>query len=797
LGSPLNLLAGLRPCFTPAQVPWHAPAGLPIKTEIVLAPSDPVVWDDPVLSLHQGVADLLSGIFEYAISPMVALDGPMTVGAGPLMTGPGADLGPFAHDLGIALKAQSYLLVRIKGHRGTRYFQPELIGLNRKQRITEWLTPRGRKAMARLRLHDTWSEGPVVRGDITARQALRYLGYFEQLGTHILGSLGFGDLLYQVFEVADDQADALRRIFDQEAGGGPMSGGAAFGLTPFTQPPWVTQASAIMSASSAHVARAVCADPIWHAGGGAAPSLLNGAARDALSRGAVLDRLPAQTVIAASFANQALYMEDFRADAWARMLRGALSHRFAGLTHTGWQSRGAFAPVRFLQSVEFSDAASLGSSPNAAVRGIGFALDLGADLPPRDAQGDYLALCASADPAGGGTLRRRPGWPDFDPRRFKVPFVDGAFEIWAEDGSRATLIEGLWLGGADAGDLHVAADPADVPHAQLLRHKEALADYVRLLHQLCGPVFAPEVHTFAIRCAMWLAQSAQGDAALDQLGWDATWVARGDPWVLDDPGPESDTLSTTVRNAVSLMALAPDMDALEPGAKALAEEVAAIYRAAAGSSRDALAGACAQSAKAVADGCAVCAAVTGLSDVTRAAFTAGAGLLAPPDHRVLPHAPLTGAHPVPRLWNGVMTLRTHVAKIQAILAACAGDPAAAVAALRREPMSPRLATRDPGADILEAVTQLEGDGGDGADALRSHSAELGNLARRATLIHRTDLTDPALVQAKGEPQVLRLIAVLDLLNLCRLSGLPVAPLPDLAPSTIVARLEGLLASLQG
>src|SRR6185503_16240450 len=106
--------------------------------------------------------------------------------------------------------APAFLLVRLNGDRGTSYYTPEWQGLNRKARIVEWLTPEGRAAMARLRLRRTRHEGHEFHGDITARQARRYLAYFHDMGTHVVRSIRHGECLFQVFEANGDLLPGLK-----------------------------------------------------------------------------------------------------------------------------------------------------------------------------------------------------------------------------------------------------------------------------------------------------------------------------------------------------------------------------------------------------------------------------------------------------------------------------------------------------------------------------------------------------------------------------------------------------------
>jgi len=803
LGDPVDLLAGLRPHFAGDLLPWRVPEGRPLCTEAPVPPDGPVVWEPPLLSLHESVAGLLSAIFDYSVVPMVGLDGPLLIAAGPLMTGARRDLSGLEDRMGLELRDRpggGYLLAALRGQTETAWFTPEWLGLNRKLRIRDWLTPAGRHAMARLRLVEMRREGHELYGDLTARQAARYLDYFESFGTHLVRSITRGACLFQVFELDPALLPGLRQMIGQEAGGTRVSGHAVYGFAHFTRAPWVLRASPVLSAGTCPYSEAVARDALWQDDAGGA-SLLSARARDGARRQAVLDRLPARTAVAVSFACQALYLEDHRADAWTRLFRAGLSHAFPDLHQTGWRPRGSFAPAPFLASAGLTGAAALCQGPSPALPSAALALDLTQTGPVAPPERDHLALFAATGPGTGGPMLLDNSWSHFDPARIKIPVLDGAVQVATRDGARYTLAEGVWLGSSLEGRPSIVAAPAEPAPDLLIRCKAHLTAHVALIERMQGPALLPATQVFMRRLALWLTEATRATPRLAGLHWAAMQAHRGigtaPPPVAPLAGAQD--LAQALQAGLALLALPPDSAALDEATRDLARLVGDLYRAQP-QARDAVtldAQSRAASA-ALTERFAAMAGIAGLPDRLVTLCAAGAALDQPPDPRGVPHAALPGGEPCADLWNVLLALRQRLSECRAVLAAGRGDPAEAAQLVAREALSARDGPADPARAFVATVRHL----GDGAawlgaidiEGLSREIAALAGLRPAATLLRRQAAVAPAALEGL-DPQIRRLLLMLDLLNLAAASGLPMAPLDSLAPPALAQRADAALAAL--
>lgn len=776
LGSPVDLLGGLRPAFGTAPPPWCVPPERPLRTEAVPAPGGPVHWQAPELSLHDDAADLLGRLFDLQAVPMPGLDGPLALDPGILMTGDGVDPETAASALGLPLEAgQLYLLVRLRGLRDPVYYTPEWQGLNRMKKLHDWLSPEGRHAMARLRLAAMRRDRHLLLGDVTARQASRYLEYFHRFGTHILRSLQHGDILFQVFRVAPGMRDALRIALAPELVNGAVTGPAVHGLAPFTRAPWTDRAGPIRAASGA--AAAVRDDPIWQ-DESEAPSLLSTAAIDAARRAQVLDRLPACTPLAASFACQALYLEDHRAEAWTRLLRGALVQRFPELRDTGWPAPDRMRPVPLLAE------AGLTHTSTADPPEIALAWDA-APVPAATAgaRPPRLALFTDARDAPGGVARLAVGCGSAD-RPPCLPFCDGAVQI-ADGGDRLTLVEGAWLGRAIP---QVAADPAMADPALLLRHASQLAGWLRLLDLLQGPALPDGVGPHMRRAAAWLAGAARGQTGLEMLQGQAALVAGGAGWASTLAGQglaqPAATCASLAREVLALLALPLDHAAQHEAAARLATRLAACH--APGAVPPDPEG----SAQALAQRFAGLKTAHPWPETEQALLRAAAILHLPPDPKGLPHRALPGDGRVEQMWNALLGLRARLAELRATQALAAGQGARAAHLLEVEALAPHEVQPDPATVLAQALRQAADDAAlPELDALQQDMTAMTDMAaaawrwRRMTAMAATPGTAPAL---------LRLTLVLEVLALCRLSGSSKISVQGLSPRALAAALEAAL-----
>jgi hypothetical protein len=696
--------------------------------------------------------------------------------------------------------AAAYLLVCLNGTRGIRYYTPEWQGLNRKTRIMQWLTPEGRNALARLRLCEMRHEGPEFHGDITARQARRYLGYFHDLGTHIVRSISYGERLFQVFEVNEHVLPGVRDCFAREAGQYQVCGPFAFGMAHFTRRPFVANASPILSAGESTCAQQVAHHEIWNDRSGEPNSLLSPGAMSTSSLTTVLDMLPAQSVVGVSFACQALYLEDHRADAWSRVMRAGLCQRFPKIRLSGWRMREQFPLVGFLASAALAGEEALCKPAQPVLPDIAFALDLTASGRVMRPSSDCLALFAATDPGTGRAAEFEIECPAFDPEALKIPFLDGALCFTDLKGERSCLVEGVWLGPTDGGRPGIKADPADPDAALLTRHALQLAAYLRLMGQMQGAGFPPGAAVATRRCAAWLVEATSGNTGLVELRWQALLVARGAG--LREPGAfvlsraRKTGLVQLLKSCMDLLALHPDSRELGASAQSVDRRLRAFYsglpdtlEAAELDRRSFAAG------EALQRRFASLGKTTDLPEQAAAVFAAGAMLCLPPDLRRMPHAIVPGDDPYAMLWNALLGLRARYAECRAILAAIQCRTAEAVDLLDREIINCRDAPSNPAGDVLASLDALCGtlpriDAAD-RDMLLAEMVELLELSRSAQLLRIAGASGPNGLEQIG-PQLRRLLLVLEILQLCRAADIPLAPLHSLAPTMLAAQIDEAL-----
>ncbi|HVQ08898.1 MAG TPA: hypothetical protein VMS43_10745 [Allosphingosinicella sp.] len=778
-----------------------------MRTELAGIPPGPVEWGLPSLSLHESVADLLNHIFDYSASPMVGLDGRHCVTAGALMAGKSlADLeARLKIDLTIR-PAPAFLLVRLSGSRGTSYYTPEWQGLNRKTKIMQWLTPEGRNAMARLRLREMRKEGAEFHGDITARQARRYLGYFHDMGTHIIRSISYGECLFQVFEANEDLLPGLKDCFAGEPGQNQVCGPMAFGMAHLTRPPWATSASPILSASESACAQQVAHHQIWTSGRPGEPcSLLSPGAMPIWSRTAVLNMLPAQSIVAVSFASQALYLEDHRADAWTRLMRAGLCQQFPALHLSGWRVREQFPLAGFLASATLAGEEALCKPAAPVLPDIAFVLDLTAPGRIMNPSADCLAFFAATNPGTGRAAEFEVDCPAFDPAELNIPFVDGALCVTDRKGERSCLVEGAWLGRTDDGRPGIKGAPAEPDATVLIRHAPQLTAYVRLMGLMQGSGVPPGAGAAMRRSAAWLAEATSRHPSLVQLRWQALQVARGtgqsEPGnIVLDPALESD-LAQLLSSCMDLLALPGAGMELRGAAQHTDRRLRAFYGRlpytleAADLDRRSLA-----AGEALQRRFASFREASDLPEQAAALFAAGATLCLPPDLHRMPHGVVPGDDPYAIFWNALLGLRARYAECRAILLAMQCRTAEAIDLLEREIISGRDGPSDPARDVLTSLDAFRGAlphiSATDRDILLTEMAELLELCRSAHLLQLASGGDPEGSAGTG-PQLHRLLIVLEVLQLCRAADIPLAPLDSLAPTAFAARIDqALMATAQ-
>jgi hypothetical protein len=333
LGDPLNLLHGLRPdwarpgenggpVISPPRRPFHT-------TEMLVAPGSAGDWGAPELTLHDDLNNLLDEIFHYRVIPLatdpdafrVSESGLMLAGSNSGLVDLGARLGV---DLGDA--DGGYLLAKMRRVSGVFQHEAEHGGIGRTRRIRTYWTDAGRNAMGRLRVAKREYRGPYRIGEVSARQARRYLAYFYDFGTHFVSKAEVGDLILQIFVCRRDRYRQLKAGFLREAGGHRAGDHLAGGLKVYTGPDWTVRRGRIVSASGDSALCGSIRAGEWRDAAGA--SLLSVCDRPPEEIARFCARFVRSVPVGVEFSAQSPFMEDFRANAWQRLLWGALRHKF-------------------------------------------------------------------------------------------------------------------------------------------------------------------------------------------------------------------------------------------------------------------------------------------------------------------------------------------------------------------------------------------------------------------------------------------------------------------------------------
>ncbi|MBB4952326.1 hypothetical protein H4S14_000368 [Agrobacterium vitis] len=765
-----------------------------------------------MLSLHETPADLLSHLFDYSVSPMAGIDGPLSLPSGAFMAE--NSLAELETRLKIDLTqghAPAYLLARLKGIRHTQHYTPELRGLNRKIKIMQWWTPEGRNAMTRLRLQRMRMEGAEFHGDFSAHNAKRYLAYFQDFGTHIVSSLTIGDMLFQVFEVNGNLLQSLKSEFRKDDGKHLIQGALAHGLSHLTRPPWTTRASPILTTQDSDAAAYVTGHPIWTHSPEEPASLLSIASLSAPLRDTVLAHLPAHTVIGAVLANQALYLEDHRADAWSRLLRACLAQNYPHALSTGWRSRKVFQPVPFFASADLLGQNTLCPPVQAGLPDLALALDLSGPGRCQSSASETLAFFANTGPQTGGAAEWTFDAPYFMPERLIIPFVNGAVRMTDQRGQRACLVEGAWIGEGAEHRPEVVADPMQADPSLLKHRQSRLLAHLALMEQVQGPIFRPEAAAAMRRCAAWLASLSSHDATLLPLRWKAMQGAWGIGW----RGPASlmarqdnlHGLSDLLDMAITLLRNRQSDQHWIEKIHLLESALATFYRNLPDYRSQEELGAENESAGLSLELCFANLMQTVTEEHHRPLaelLAAGSQFRQPPDRRHLPENLFPGDDPVTTLWNIVLTIRARHAEVEAIRLAIKGQYGEAVALVEQEIVDGRDVPEDP-VRALKMSLDAQSDRFPGLDAHAKHELlrQVGtvvSLSTSACLLRWSEGIDQEHPQDIG-PQQRALLIVLELLNLCCRLGLELTPLDDLASTSLLdrlcqARAETLTASDQ-
>jgi hypothetical protein len=346
LGAAADLLRGLRPVWfdRPRGLsPFFAPSAEPFRTfDLETAPGvalSDAGWNELGLSLHGDVASLIDALFDYRVLPFAPHSPGFVIPARELMLPRDrrdSSLATLGSLLGLDLAEHAgsgcgFLLLKMRRPLAEHRYEALASDLSRRMSVAEYWTAEARNAMGRLRVTRRIIDGADREAIISEAQAARYLEYFGRFGTHFVSRVEMGDLLLQVFAIHPARHASLRNIFRAEAGGVSAAGVQALGFRSYLGLDWVASQGRIVSVGDNPLLAASLAAGDWHDGEFVrGDSLLEAlTARPAVTRAlAAGSRVP--SAIALDFAPQSSLMEVFRADAWKRLLKGAMLQRFGG-----------------------------------------------------------------------------------------------------------------------------------------------------------------------------------------------------------------------------------------------------------------------------------------------------------------------------------------------------------------------------------------------------------------------------------------------------------------------------------
>ncbi len=491
LGLAADLLRGLRP-VRPSRsagadtdaAPFSLPPRAPFETFPIEPPTAAelaaAAWEEPELSLHDDLESLLGAVFPHRLAPFEpgAVDFPLPPPGRLLLASAAAAkdaAASLALDLDAAPPAAAYLLLRLRRPVVERLHDAERGGVARYLRVQNFWTREGLHAMGRLRVAGRVAEGAARSARLAPRQAGRYLDYFATHGTHLITRVLLGTELVQVLAPRPERLAALRGLWRREVGGAaPARGALALGLRRHLGSEWLAARGAIVSADGEPVAAE------WRDEHGE-PCLFSPLRREPGHIARLLERHHAAVPLALGFTPQSTFMETFRADAWKRLLKGALLQRFGPASDVARASRpcGAGGTPALRRNT--------GETPTPPPPAVfAFHRTLAPDAPPpADASGGVLwafRLDAASEPEAVG----------------EAPVLRVAAERLADLELSAAEMRGSFILENRAGDeRHAVHDgfrfcsPPAVPGAPLVAlHGDTRAPSAAALARLSPPVVA-------------------------------------------------------------------------------------------------------------------------------------------------------------------------------------------------------------------------------------------------------------------------------------------------------------------
>lgn len=803
LGSPVDLLSGLVARFPSDDMPWRVPEKSPLITQASHCSETPVCWEEPVLSLHETVEDLLDHVFDYGVEPMVNLEGRTKLTTGTLVTKEGLKNLEKTTGLNVTSNtAPAFMLIRLRGVRSIQYYEPEFYGLNRKEKVMKWLSPEGRKAIARLRLSNMRLEGFDFKSDITARQAGRYLQYFEDFGTHVVTSLTYGEQLFQIFALEADAVEVIRTQFGQDPHT-QLSGMSAKGLAPYLQAPWIRQASPVLGADG--LSKKIVLEKCLAENGQSAEQEQTLLSFSTLPDGKVselLADLPARDIIAASFSCQALYLEDFRADIWTRMLRASFEQKFRKTMLTGWYKRRFFCPLSFFQGSVLDEQDGVFRSGLTEMPELALALDMAGQSDQLDIGTDSLLFFVGARPDTGHGSVLSVSQAEPCAEKIKAFSVDGVVRLSDPDGHQLTLVEGAWLGSSQTGAVEVIGAPLDVQADLLQRHQGQLSLYLRLFDELQGPMFKDEIGLSMKRCADWVFNLAAHDDRLLSLKWQALqsrWGAGSlmEQALADQANGQGAELADMLSQGLMWLTQ-KHIHQDHPPAELISRLKDFYKNFASFQQADLIRGQIDELTMCLRDVFKNITSSRQWPEFIQAAMHVGCQLVAPLERGASPNAYMQGDSHEARLWNSILSIRSRLLQCESILLSCRGRWAEAIEKIENEPISARQMIANPGEEFVSAVTDVCGEQTaeitDLFNVLIDLSQRLNKLSTSGILLHRFDRLEREWGESPSRSQLPLLILLLELLNLSRAIGIESENLESLSLIELSSRISVIAAS---
>ncbi|GLQ51900.1 hypothetical protein ACFFJT_18335 [Dyella flava] len=336
LGNSVNVLHGLRPAWfgsSGTAAPFDLPpcaawVGVPVPE-----PAGRGSWGSPEVGLHDTLESLVDALFAYRVRPILADAGRFALPPSALMLGGGrraavlASLSALLHLSVEQLEGGGLVLLQLRREDADHRHEAEEGGVGRRIHIDNYWTREGRHAMGRLRVAGRACGHGGADAIVHKQQADRYLDYFDTCGTHFVTRIGMGDRLFQVMVCHPQRYRLLRTLWSQSAcdADGPL----AKAFFAYTGDEWIAARGWIVSAAGDPLLERSVAAGAWRGHrSAAADNLLTPFVRPGENIAALLDGLQRSVPIGIEFTAHSPYMENYRAIAWQRVLKGALLQRF-------------------------------------------------------------------------------------------------------------------------------------------------------------------------------------------------------------------------------------------------------------------------------------------------------------------------------------------------------------------------------------------------------------------------------------------------------------------------------------